>query len=93
MKPHELKAWRAQIGVSQERLARELGIATRTLQYWEAGQSRISPLLPIALRGIRQGLRAKLVREARRGGPDQRRANRLALRELEGMLRRRRLGV
>ncbi len=93
MKPHELKTWRAEIGVSQARLARELGITTRTLQNYEAGQTRISPLLPKALRGIRQALRGKLVREARCGEREQWRANCLALQEIERMLRGRRLRV
>ena len=66
MTPQELQAWRWDLGVSQMRLAEELGITARAIQYYESGERPIPPLLPPALKGVRSSLRANLQREARR---------------------------
>jgi len=54
----ELKAWRAELGLSQSQAARALGVRLRTYQGWEAGRSVKHPaILLYALAALRQQLR------------------------------------
>lgn len=39
MTPGELRLWRQDLGWSQERAARELGVSLRTYKYFESGVS------------------------------------------------------
>lgn len=66
MTPEELTAWRREMGVSQARLAQELGVSQRIVGYWETDTHPTPPLLRPALQGIRRSLRGKLAREAER---------------------------
>jgi transcriptional regulator with XRE-family HTH domain len=65
--PAELRRWReACCGVTQRRLAEELGIGRRSLIAYERGDTPIPALLPWALAGAFKPLRSKLRQEARR---------------------------
>jgi len=48
----ELKAWRAERGLSQEALARLLNVANNTVHRWETGARAVHPFMPEMLRGI-----------------------------------------
>lgn len=50
MTPDELKAERERIGMTKPQLAKALGVSTRTVQNWEAGEARIQL-------GVRQAMR------------------------------------
>ncbi len=41
MSSKAFKAWRKQMGFTQERSAREMGVTLRTVQLWESGDGRI----------------------------------------------------
>ena len=64
--PTAIRAWRRELPVSQVRLARELGITSRSITAYETGATPIPPLLPWALVGLTKPLRSKLRQEAHR---------------------------
>jgi len=54
MKAAELKAWRAAHGISQRRLAAQLGVTFRIVQYWESGEVTPPYMLHLALERLGQ---------------------------------------
>ncbi len=54
MLPDDVKALRMFLGWSQERLARELGVSFCTVNRWEKGRSKPSPMALNALGSIKQ---------------------------------------
>lgn len=52
MTPAELKAERAALGLSQQKLADALGVTARAIKHWEAGTRRVPEWLTHALRGL-----------------------------------------
>ncbi|MBM4294620.1 MAG: helix-turn-helix transcriptional regulator [Deltaproteobacteria bacterium] len=48
----ELRTWRQKWGFSQAKLSKALGVSTMAVAYWEWGQRRIPPLLPLALEAL-----------------------------------------
>ena len=52
MTPAELKAWRAEQGLSQPALAALLGIHEITLSRWERGEREIPSYLALALEAL-----------------------------------------
>lgn len=78
--PPEIRRWRTELcGVSQSRLAAELGIGRRTLGAYERGELPIPALLPWALFGLLKPLRGKVRLEARRARANEARRARRAL--------------
>ncbi len=47
-----LRIWRQKWRLSQAKLSRALGVSTMAVAYWEWGQRRIPPLLPLALEAL-----------------------------------------
>lgn len=41
MTPEELKDWRKAAGLSAAEMAEHIGVTTRAIHYWEAGERRI----------------------------------------------------
>jgi DNA-binding transcriptional regulator YiaG len=56
MTSSELKAWRKQWGLSQEKLARLLGSHRVSIAQWETGRRRIPSFLPLALEALENRL-------------------------------------
>ena len=52
-KPEDLVSFRKKHGLSQTKLAQELGVSRVTVWRWETGRSSIPVIMPIALRGLR----------------------------------------
>lgn len=52
MTPQELKELRRAAGVSQNGLARKLGMSKSQVQRWEYGRSPISQAMEIAIRAV-----------------------------------------
>ena len=52
MTPAELKAIRAAMGVSPERLGADMGVTGRTVRYWESGRSPIPGMAARLLRRL-----------------------------------------
>lgn len=52
MTPADLKAWRAEQGLTQPALAALLGIHEVTLSRWERGERDIPPYLHLALEAL-----------------------------------------
>jgi len=52
MTPSELKKARLSLGLSQEKLAIELGVHRKTLITWEAGKVKLPRMLELALRQL-----------------------------------------
>ncbi len=52
MEPDHMRKLRLAFGLSQERLARLVGVSVRTVARWEGGQSQPSPLAERQLRGL-----------------------------------------
>ncbi len=52
MAPQELKELRRAAGVSQDGLARKLGMSRNQIQRWEAGVNPISQAMEIAIRAV-----------------------------------------
>ena len=52
MEGKELKAWRKEQGLTQKGLAQALGVTPMAVAYWEWGERRIPPLLPLALEAL-----------------------------------------
>ncbi len=52
MESDHMRRLRLAFGLSQERLARLVGVSTRTVARWEGGQSQPSPLAERQLRGL-----------------------------------------
>ena len=50
----ELREWRGRLGLTQERLAQELGVTFTTVWRWEKGVQAIPPMLRLALQQIEQ---------------------------------------
>ncbi len=50
----ELKEWRERRGMSRDTLAKKLGVPDETVRNWERGRNKTNPLLPLALKAIRQ---------------------------------------
>lgn len=59
MKGAELNKWRRDAGLSQSRLAVELGVAANTVARWERDEMAIPPFLPLALAEIRRRIKAE----------------------------------
>ncbi len=53
-----LRIWRQKWGLSQAKLAKSLGVSTMAVAYWEWGQRRIPPLLPLALEALEHRMKA-----------------------------------
>jgi DNA-binding XRE family transcriptional regulator len=47
-----LRTWRQKWGLSQAKLSKALGVSTMAVAYWEWGQRRIPPFLPLALEAL-----------------------------------------
>jgi len=47
-----LRTWRQKWMLSQAKLSKVLGVSTMAVAYWEWGQRRIPPLLPLALEAL-----------------------------------------
>jgi transcriptional regulator with XRE-family HTH domain len=62
----ELQEWRRKWGLSQEGLARRLGVIRVTVARWETGTRAIPSFLPLAL----EALENRLKMEARHGKSD-----------------------
>lgn len=54
MSPADLKTLRAALGWSQQRLADELGVARNTVNRWEMGDRKISPMVRKLLGTLRR---------------------------------------
>ncbi|WP_447978137.1 helix-turn-helix domain-containing protein [Candidatus Nitrospira bockiana] len=54
MTPDELKALRAQLGLTQAELAARIGVTRNAVNLWEMGQRRISGPVALALRSLRK---------------------------------------
>lgn len=52
MEPEQMKRLRQVFGLSQERLARLIGVSVRTVARWEGGHTRPSQLASRQLRGL-----------------------------------------
>ena len=70
MNAQDIKKIRLLLGLSQERLARELGVSFCTVNRWEKGRTTPSPMAVEKLKGLRHGLepinlRIKAVSSAR----------------------------
>ena len=52
MTPQELKELRRIAGVSQDGLARKLGMSRNQVQRWEGGKNPISQAMEIAIRAV-----------------------------------------
>jgi len=52
MTPDEIKALREKFSVSQETLARVIGVSWRTVNRWEKGEAKPSPMAERTLRAI-----------------------------------------
>lgn len=59
MTPDQLKAWRAQAGLSQPGLAALLGVDPMTISRWERSQREIPPFLHLALEALRSRLQRR----------------------------------
>ena len=70
MSPEDLREFRRELGLSQERLAAALGVSMRAVQTWEGREHPIPPLLAPALEGVRK----RLVKDVRQRGERARRA-------------------
>jgi transcriptional regulator with XRE-family HTH domain len=53
----QLKKWRKEHKVSQQRLADLLGVAQNTIARWETGARKIPPFLQWALKGLEVEIR------------------------------------
>ena len=64
MKPEEIKAYRAALGLTQAQLARKLGKAPNSIARWERGELKPgSPkILRLAFKGLETEVRDKKVR-------------------------------
>jgi len=51
-----LRALRARLGLSQEQLARRLGVSFATVNRWESGRTRLSPRTALAIADLEAGL-------------------------------------
>ena len=58
MNREDLKSWRLQRGLSQAKLAALLGVKPLAVSRWERGERGIPALLPLALAGLEERLRA-----------------------------------
>lgn len=56
MDEHDLKAWRERLGLSQPAGAEAIGVARRTLQYYEGGQP-IPKTVALACSAVAAGLK------------------------------------
>ena len=63
----EFKAWRERLGLSQEGVARELGVTSTAVWRWEHGQREIAPMVRRAMRDVERELKAKRQEGAERG--------------------------
>jgi DNA-binding XRE family transcriptional regulator len=54
MTPQQLKAWRDELGWSQWKLAKRLGVHRRTISAWEHGRQMSPPFLGLALAELRR---------------------------------------
>jgi DNA-binding transcriptional regulator YiaG len=63
MEPHEIRAKRQELGLSQQGLAERLRISVGTVARWEQGKAPPPPYLSLAL--------AELTRQVKKTGPDQ----------------------
>ncbi len=52
MTNQDFKNWRRRSGLSQGKLAKELGVRSMTVARWEWGTIRIPTLLPLALEAL-----------------------------------------
>lgn len=50
--PDDLRAWRKARGLTQEQLARRLGVSRLAVQSWEGARRPIPPMLRPALNGL-----------------------------------------
>lgn len=44
MKPEQIKELRLREGLTQQALARHLGVSVRTVKHWESGSRNVSPV-------------------------------------------------
>lgn len=68
MTPADLQAWRAHNDISQDALAKALGVHPMTISKWERGTTKIPPLLQWALYGLMADQIAGRSREITSGG-------------------------
>jgi len=61
MTKHEFKKLRKSIGLSQTKLAHEMGVTLRTISRWERGEFPIPRLAELALRSVVQEAKQKTV--------------------------------
>jgi len=53
MTPAQLKKARLMLGLSQEKLATDLGVTRKTVNTWEAGRCRLPRLIELAIKQLR----------------------------------------
>lgn len=74
MDSKEIKRLREEIGLSQEQLAREIGVSLRSVARWESGEGKPSQMALRALTGFAKKAKVKRKREAREPQPAEARA-------------------
>lgn len=57
LKGEFLRKWRRERGLTQERLAKALGVSRVCVAYWETGKREIPALMPWALLGLEKYLK------------------------------------
>jgi transcriptional regulator with XRE-family HTH domain len=60
MTPQELKRWREKADLTQEKLAKHLGLSTNTISRYEQGSRRIGKFIPLVLAVLRRQLAKKV---------------------------------
>jgi len=63
MEDQRIRKLRSQLGLSQERFARLLGVSLQTVRRWEAGLSRPLPIISVKLEELQREVRATAPKE------------------------------
>jgi transcriptional regulator with XRE-family HTH domain len=77
MNGEELKAWRKERGMTQQKLCTRLGVTVLAVKRWEGGHRKIPPFLHLALQAIDATLPNTERKEVKKNGLHRKKARKM----------------